>query len=482
MRSDAAACPTVFIAVYRAYSVRYILESEVFAALRRRPVRIVILHPDHEHEYLRSHFAGPNVVLEPFPQDEILAILKGRPLQVFLNKVRYFTYGGGQTEGPGTRRIFEGYYAKRAWAVRGLAWLLRRSRALRRRFVDVEARLVRTDAARALFEKYRPRALVVSSVGYALDSLLMRQARAHGCRVISVVHSWDNPSSKGYRGAHPDLAVAWNDIMKDELVRLHDLAPEQIVVAGIAHWDAYFRPGGATAEEVRRRHQIPEGRQVVFYAPSGFKHILTTLDVIESLLRRVRAGDLGFAAHVVVRLHPNYFSVENAKWTEKIRADLARVEGLARDYADVVSFSFPRVVNLGRQYVYPMADMLEYADLLRHSDVMVTEYSTCMLEACIFDLPVINVAYQRWRDTALTTANTLEQFDHLRRVFATGGIRQARSEDELVAAIRSYVADREQDADARRRVVEQECGPNRGTASQAVADAIYGDVTAARPT
>ncbi len=460
--------PTIFVAVYRAFSVRYILDSGVLAALREGGARVVVLHPDHESPWLRERFGGDDVSFEPFPLEESQRLLKQHPLQSFFNRIRYFTYGGGETKG-GTRELYEGYFGRGRTLARGLAWLLRRSRALRRGLVRLESAFLFGTGAQPLFDRYRPDVLVVSSVGYALDSPIMRLARRNGCRVVSLVHSWDNPSSKGYRGAIPDHALAWNEIMRDELVRLHDLDPAAVSVGGIAHWDPYFQPDALPGrEDVLRGLGLDPSRPTIFYAPSGFKHVLTTLDVVEALLRRVAAGELG-DAQVVLRLHPNYFTRESGKWAKKIEEDLARVAGFERDHAGRFAVSRPVVLPLGKEYAYPAEDLRAYAGLLKAADVLVTEYSTMLLEACLVDTPVVNVGYHTWRDTGRPMTETIDRFDHLRRILETGAVRQARSEDELVASIAAYLADRGLDRDARRAVLDREVPVNRGTAAEAIA-------------
>jgi hypothetical protein len=98
--------------------------------------------------------------------------------------------------------------------------LLRRSRLLRRSLVALESTLFTPRLFEHVFQQYQPDLVVVASVGNlrGADALLMREARRHGCKVASVVLSWDNSSSRGIGGATPDFVVAWTPTMKRELV------------------------------------------------------------------------------------------------------------------------------------------------------------------------------------------------------------------------------------------------------------------------
>ena len=83
--------------------------------------------------------------------------------------------------------------------------------------------------------------LVVTSLGtFNYDQLFMRQARKHKIKVISVILSWDNTTTRGYPSATSDLIITWTDIMKKELIHLNDIDETKIKVGGVAHYDQYF--------------------------------------------------------------------------------------------------------------------------------------------------------------------------------------------------------------------------------------------------
>ena len=41
--------------------------------------------------------------------------------------------------------------------------------------------------------------------------------------------NWDNTTTKGMSGCKPDRAIAWNNIMKEELINHHDLNEKHFV-------------------------------------------------------------------------------------------------------------------------------------------------------------------------------------------------------------------------------------------------------------
>ena len=91
------------------------------------------------------------------------------------------------------------------------------------------------------FRKYQPDAVVVTSLGtFDEDRYLMREAERNGCRIISYVLSWDNTTVRGLGIGLSDKAIVWSNVMRDELIRLHKISAEKIIVCGVPHYDYYI--------------------------------------------------------------------------------------------------------------------------------------------------------------------------------------------------------------------------------------------------
>ena len=103
----------------------------------------------------------------------------------------------------------------------------------------------------------------------------------------------------------------------------------------------------------------------------------------------------------------------------------------------------------------PSDDIKRLGELLTHCDVLLTEYSTLMIEGAIFDLPIINVALNNFRDMS-KPISYVEEFAHLHRMLKMEFTRQAYNKDELFKHINDYLIDPSLDTDARKKFVNQE--------------------------
>jgi len=473
------ALPTVFISAYRNFSIRYILYSDIFQELKKAGMQIVLFVKDNDVEYYRSRLGEEDVIIEPVLYERALAELKKNPVQRFLVLVRKCMSGSQRGYENTTNKVrFYQYGTEMSRSLRGrisfglvklVATVGRQSRTVRRGIVALEARLFSGRMYDPYFAKYKPQMLIVSSIGYMIDPYFMRAARRHHCRVVSIIHNWDNPTTKDYRGMEPDYVLSWNETMKREVNVFHDIPEEKIIVGGIAHWDFYFdgafRP--REKDEFLGRHGLSSERKLISYATSNYRQFHRTFDVVEELLNSIRENRLPLPAQLLVRLHPGYLLRTPGEEGLVIDRFRSRMETIKGRYGDLVCFAPPRVRVLNDDIDMPVEDMHGLAEMLYHSDVLLTEYSTVMIEATIFDLPVINVALYNFRDTE-KPASYFETYTHIRRILGAGASKNAYTFDQLVQYIAEYLTDRSRDADKRRLLLDQEITTNRGCAGSYV--------------
>ena len=102
---------------------------------------------------------------------------------------------------------------------------------------------------------------------------------------------------------------------------------------------------------------------------------------------------------------------------------------------------------------------------MAHSDVVVNFASTTTVEAAIFDTPVVNIGFDDTPALPLPLSiGRYYQFEHYQPVVETGAARIAESVDDLVQAVRGYLANPDADAAGRRELVNRCCTHTDGLA------------------
>jgi CDP-glycerol glycerophosphotransferase (TagB/SpsB family) len=113
------------------------------------------------------------------------------------------------------------------------------------------------------------------------------------------------------------------------------------------------------------------------------------------------------------------------------------------------------------------------ANTLFHADVLVNYGSTTTIEACIYDTPVVNIAYDSDDlPPILGSVHNIYRQEHYRRIVDTGGVRLARSPQELVDLVRSYLTDPLQDQEGRHRIVREQAEPLDGQSARRTAEHV----------
>ena len=105
--------------------------------------------------------------------------------------------------------------------------------------------------------------------------------------------------------------------------------------------------------------------------------------------------------------------------------------------------------------------MLEVGSLIWHADVLVNLFSTLMIEACMLDTPVINIAFdptdcddgREYRPIRVDM-----QQPHNARGIRSGALRLAHTPQQLGEEIARYIADPQFERNERSNYVLSECG------------------------
>jgi hypothetical protein len=95
---------------------------------------------------------------------------------------------------------------------------------------------------------------------------LARAAIERGVRHAFGVASWDHLSSKGELNLTPQHVIVWNDVQKDEAMRLHGVPADRITVTGAQVFDEWFEKRPSTSREAFcARVGLRADRPIVLY-------------------------------------------------------------------------------------------------------------------------------------------------------------------------------------------------------------------------
>ncbi len=433
---------TVLLVIPRSQAARLMLQSDVVPTLQAAGARVVALTPDAQMTSCSDRVDLSSLVLEPLrlpakaqPGGKVMALLR---TVVRVMRRASLDARASPRYAPRYRRQLAAYRATwPRWVsapvnllITGLLW---RSSLLRRLLTKVDVKLSTADCHPDVFDRYRPDVVVGAGLGYfGPDESVYQEAARRGVRVVSLVSGWDNPS-KGYRAVDFERVVAWGDRMRDEIVRLHDVPSDRVIVAGVPYWDSYFRDDGLMSrEELCSSVGLDPEKRIVLHAtfPPN-KNSPPFTEVATHLAEAVSRGELGDDTQLIMRLHPKYMRSDKED-ARRPYEELGALESVVLN-RPLVESSSPL------SYDTTAADARVLGGLLAHCDVLVNVFSTTTLEGLLLDKPVVMVmpdpaAGDYPENTYLEDPRRWDSFLHVKPVVDGGAARVARSGPELRGA------------------------------------------------
>ena len=436
---------TVFITCFTGLIARNILSTDAFSRLRDHPgMRMVIITPESRVPVLRAEFGAPNVIVEGVATPPLAGL--DHLLWVMATNLL----------ASGTRRVQRRAKLERDgnwldYLASGLAGFLGRSRAVRQIFRLAFERLASGREFDYLFERYHPDVLFATDVYTPFDVKLARLAKDRNVKVVGMVRSWDNVTSKTLLTVIPDRLIVNTERIKAEAMGYGDVPEERISVVGVPHYDRYpdgslRTPRAAFFEKIG----LDPALGLILFTPPSDRYlkrdpvapvVLKAIDALGAgvLVRFPLVGKTDLGGY---RLPPNVAIDE---------------PGTSPDFTEA---------HLSRS-----ADQ-HLADSIYHAGLVITWASTMIIDSAVMDRPIILVGFGAAARPYGESILQYYDYDHQRRILETGGCRLARSPEELKEWAGRYLAYPSLDRHGRARIVREYCGALDGKAGERLADVI----------
>lgn len=447
---------TIFVTISRGGTARNILQSEAVQVLLDAGLRLVILTPACNDKRFLETFSKPGIIFEPFFEprwtrlDNIFVGLH-KALVYNASTVMRDKYG---ILSPKETNIFK-YHIKRFFLkpLRNLGFLKEFVRYL-------DTALVKDVYYRDLFKKYAPCAIFSTSITEDMDVFVLKQARASGAPIIGMPKTWDNLSKISVR-VKPDKMIVWGKYSFDEAVRFQNMKPENVVICGIPQFDVYRdKSVFLSREEFFRLNGLDSRKKILLYGSEG-KYSKNDADIVQMIRDAARRSVFPADCQIFVRPHFMY------------PGDEEKFSKFKNDKDVVVDNYYARSDNFRDNWDYSLDQMRHLAQMLANCDMLITTASTLTLDVCAFDKPIINVAFDGYekKDFAYSIAKWYTS-EYYRQVVDTGAPWLVRSEDELLNAIREYLANPSLRKENRARLRDYFCGPIDGQSGRRIGEEV----------
>ena len=322
-----------------------------------------------------------------------------------------------------------------------------------------------------LLNKEKPDLMIGCSFGLSIeDAAFLYEAKRNGITSAVLVQSWDRTSNKGYPTVHPDHALVWNNIMKREAVINLNFDENHVRVIGSPLWDTHFKTLERSHDpDWRKNLGIKDSTKVLFYACGGFGNHPANMTVIPKVFDLAKEQPFNDKIHIVFRLYPHYLSPVTQSGEGKKKRN--EIEKLLAQYQDEenITILYPDLKFDGKNFVPSAEDHHFMTECLYQCDISLSQVSSQMIEACIFDKPSINIEFGR----RVTDKYDLEikdyKTEHLLRIYRTNAIYRVQTKEALIPTIALALKNPKERQKQRETLVQQEAPVYRGQSSEEAA-------------
>ncbi|MBU1036491.1 hypothetical protein KKF32_00465 [Patescibacteria group bacterium] len=286
-----------------------------------------------------------------------------------------------------------------------------------------------------LLKRYNPRALLTATPGFMRNEAeLIILAKRKKITTAAINFSWDNLSSKASRMRKVDYMIVWNNLMREEALNIHRYQPENIFVSGSARFDHYFKedPKEVTREEFLKSKGLDPANKTILFSTCSPGVFAENKEVIQNILNWRLENKLVNYSNLYIRLHP------------KDLQDYQKFKGMKNVFIEKGFTSYQREGTDKKLLEMSEGDLMNLKYTFKYCDLNINCASTISLEACAFDLPVINIFIGHYYGRY-----------HYKPIVDSGAVKLVDYNQELLEAINTYLKNPEEEKSERRRLMER---------------------------
>ncbi|MBF0454340.1 MAG: CDP-glycerol glycerophosphotransferase family protein [Magnetococcales bacterium] len=443
---------TLFMLMDTGSAIRNVLRSELFETLRSQPdLRLVIFTPLDPVE-MTEEFGGENVICERIPKwraNPLVKTVRSIKRDIWAQKSDIFSFRHRREK--------------------------RKNRVLRKYLIPFLNKLFfkgDADAAQQLlyrlemfftpllepelFARYKPDMVFFTTL-YSMDCSVEISAHKQGIPTLCLIHSWDNPTTKGPFPFRPDRVIVWNAILEQEVMTHQGIPREDIRISGVPQFDIYAdRASFTPRDRFFQQHGLDLERKLITYTTASTGGAPFEADLVDRLHRDLVSDDFPYPVQLLVRLHPKDDMALYQHLQGRPHLILARP---GRPSTHIVDSWNPT-----REEMYGLAELMLY------TDVNINVASTITLDAAMFDTPVINVAYDGPEEKVyLNSCRRYYDYEHYLNIVNTGAVSVAYSHEELLKEIILDLEQPQRHAEGRQTIRKQQAHFTDGQSAKRIA-------------
>jgi len=445
---------TIMVIAPAGVETRNILRTDVFRVLKSNNLRIIILTPISKEDYFIKELADRHIIFEKLHKPGKLSFMYHWLHFAWFMNPDFSETIRIKTKALKQRRPLFSLPAR-------IIGVLCKFQSGKRLIEKIGLLLLNNKSYDRIIREYKPLLVFATYRFNPFDPYVFAVLRTfahHKVPSVCFIPSWDNLSSKGKPPLEMGKLIVWNEINKEEAIRLHNYSAKDVYVSGAPQFDIYFRKEGiCSREEFFREIGADLDRKLLVYTTTSSATSDIDPEIIEIIKSYIDDNRFFPSCQLLIRIHP--LAYYERKLYEPFKG-----------YKNVIVEASDRYNTHGIFWDPSTRDMIHLANLIHHADVVINVASTTTIEACIFDTPVVNIGFDgNQQEPYWASTSRFYEYTHYKRVVEAEGVRVAKNKEELLKYINDYLENPELDREGREKIVEEQCYYTDGKSGERVA-------------
>lgn len=457
---------TIFISISTPILIRnfLLMPNGLFDILKKqKDARIVLLVVDSAADVVRKDFVGANIVIESVKVKWRRSLLQ--KTGVFFNSYLNLTPLAWLEATMGVRIDEKALKKKKKYPLflkKFIANTFGKSKWIRIKLAPKIDNFIFSERPyKDLFDKYKPTVVFVPDIFGPQGLNILREARRQGVKSLGMTASWDH-FPKRFEARKPDILLVWNEVLKKEAMELQDYE-ENIFVVGVPQYDLFVQKEHLLPREkfFKNINLDPDKKLISFFSSS--KRAPDDGDIVDIILKWIKKRKFSCDAQMYIRPYPG------------ISSDHEKFDRFGKDnliYTDWIEKR--RLFGDSAHAWYPLFEgMIFFMNVLYHSDVIISTYSSISVEASAFLKPAININFDGYKQRPFEQSIKRSKYkSHFMHVLETNGVRQAENQQELFDLIEEFLKNPDANKENLAKLRDKMCWRIDGKASERIANKI----------
>ncbi len=459
---------TIFLAITHGWHARLLLQTKFLAEFAElEDLEIIIFAPNgHENDF-KEKYGHLAKIESTKPQG-------GKAWNRF-NRIRRHLITGKMSD---TKRIqLEKYKSKSPFYYRIIEifnFLFIHFPKTKRIYEVLEKFFFKDRYFKKYFSLYDPAAVIIVSTVHNEAFYMLQRSQIEKVKVIQIVESWDNPSSKLNQVKHPDYFLVWNEVMGNELNEYLGIEHKRIHITGSAFHDIYFDNSiFRSKKEIAEKYGMDPDKKWIVIAAT-LTNLFPEFDLFIDGLNLIKENsEFSNDIQILIRPHPQAISGYSLGHGVK---ELNTI----REKYNYIFYDLPPLIKSSLPVYLDKKDIKNFAEILYYSDLVISFFSTATIDAAASGTPVILPAFNHgMEDFIYPTLRERVKFTHHHKLIETGGAEIANDMNDLEGLIKQYLDGIDNTSSDRDKLISLECGVIDGLSYrrmvQAIANIIFED-------